>query len=90
MKYPYYPPAKVIYDSGMGLSKNSFSSIASELFYPGDWGFVFTLEEITEDYGARTKAWSSIYPSSVVRRDLANKDISGCLYTDNRIMLPLL
>lgn len=90
MNYPYYPPAKVIYDSGMGLNKGNFGEVLKELTTLEDSEIAITLEVVTDKYGAKTKAWSQLIPVSVFKRDLLNKDISGCLHTDSREMIPLI
>lgn len=91
MNYPYLPPARVIYDGGMGLNRTMFSSTLESIFMDKqESSIVFTFEEVTEEYGAITKAWSEIIPSYIFKRDFANKDITGCVETESRTLIPLI
>jgi hypothetical protein len=90
MTSPYYPPSTIVYDSGMVIAKNSLSNTIQDLLLEGDWGYVFSLEKITEGKGMRTKAWSEIIPARVFRRDLSDKDLTACNDLHSKVILPLL
>lgn len=90
MGRPYRPPSEVLYDGGMGLNKTLFAQALKTVWEGEDSNIVFSFEGLTSEYNTETKAWSDIIPSSIFKRDLANKNISGCSHTDERELLPLL
>lgn len=91
MNYPYFPPARVLYDGGMGLNRTVFgSSLESIITDPNETSIVFTFEEVTDMYGAMTRVWSESIPSHIFKRDFANQDITGCIQTESRTLIPLI
>lgn len=90
MVYPYFPPARVVYDGGMGLNKDFFSEVLNQIKIGADWNYTITFETVIDGRGAVTQAWTDLIPASIFKRDLVGKDIAGCLNTKTRVMVPLL
>lgn len=90
MRYPYYPPGRVVYDSGMGINKEDAGSALEAITFNQKGNFVFSFESVTEKYGPVTKGWTSLIPAEVLHRDLGDVVLSDCDHAETRTMTPLI
>lgn len=90
MRYPYYPPGRVVYDSGMGIDKESAGSALEALTFGQKGNFVFSFETVSEKLGPVTKGWTSLIPAEVFNRDLYGAILSDCDHVETRTMTPLI
>lgn len=89
MTRPYYAPSAVIYDAGMSGNGNYLVSALKGLLDDEEWGVVITLETFVNEHDIVTQAWTDIIPSKIIKRDLANTDLSICEATKFNSILPL-
>lgn len=90
MRYPYYPPSRVIYDSGMGLNKEHAGAAIESITFGQQGNFVFSFESVTEKYGPITKGWTSLIPADIFKRDLQGAILNDCDNVETRTMTPLI
>lgn len=85
---PYYPPARVIYNAGMGKDKADLTKAFKIIEENPQYNYAFVFERIEDDTQI-TLAWSKFIPGNVILRGLAGKDLTDCSNAPIRNMNPL-
>jgi len=89
MTPPYHAPSAVVYDAGMSGDGKYLVAALKGLLDEDEWGVVITLETFVNNHDIITQAWTDIIPSTVVKRDLTDADLTICEATKFNSILPL-